>query len=85
MLAVLMMLPAPAGSMTAAACFTPKNTPRSSTPIVRSYSSALISAIEPVTPSAPALLNMTSRPPKLFVASAIAARTSSSRETSVWW
>ncbi len=85
MLAVLMMLPEPCAFMIGAACLMPMKTLRSSTSIVRSYSSTGMSSIGPTVPTMPALLKMQSSRPYSFIARPIAARMSSSVATSVRW
>src|SRR5215813_2965539 len=83
-LAVLMIEPVPCRFMTPAACFIPRKTPRSSTPIVASKPSTPISSIGPCTPAEPALLKRQSSRPKRRSVSSTIATTSASRLTSAW-
>ena len=82
MLVVLKITPECCGFMTRAACFIPRNTDRSSTAIVNSYSSIGISSIPPCVPTIPALLNMQSSRPNSRTAVSTALATSGSAVTS---
>src|SRR5262249_30614854 len=79
-----MIEPAPCRFMIPAACFIPRKTPRSSTPIVASKSSAAIWSMGPWTPAEPALLKRQSSRPKRRTVSSTIAATSASRLTSAW-
>src|SRR5260370_798441 len=82
MLVVFKITPECCGFMTRAACFMPRNTDRSSTAIVNSYSSSGISSIPPCVPTIPALLNMQSSRPNSRTAASTAPATSGSDVTS---
>ena len=75
-LEVLMMTPEFCGSITRAACFTPRNTPRSRMSMVLSHASTDISEMRPTAPTMPALLNITSSRPNSDTARSTAAATS---------
>ena len=70
------------GFMTRAACLMPRNTDRSSTAIVKSYSSTGISSIGPRAPRMPALLNIPSSVPNCSTAPSTVDAISSSFVTS---
>ena len=58
--------PLPCGCIALAACLIPKNTARDRIAIVWSKASALVSIIEPMAPTTPALLTMPVKEPNSF-------------------
>ncbi|KAK1263424.1 hypothetical protein QJS04_geneDACA008555 [Acorus gramineus] len=81
-LAVMMMLPGRFGTITRAACFVPRKDPVRFTASTRSKRDLSVSASGLSGSTTPALLCITSSPPKVETAASTASRTSDSSVTS---